>query len=621
MNCVRGTTGRVQAPLRVGVVMPVLALAARFVPAQTIPAARTFTNAWRSAGYPGEPAVPDRIVDVRDHGALGNGSANDQPAVTAAIAALGGLPGVVYFPGGTYYMAGNLSLPAGIVLRGERPAVTTLRFETAGHCINILGTIAGGFQAIVSGYGIHSSHLVVTDGSTFQAGDYAEVHQDNDPAWSPSTWLKFGQLVRIEGVSGNTLTLRNPLRITYQAALNPQIRKVAPIMECGIENLKVERLVTGDAVSRDNRHTILLQYAARCWVRGVESYNGFGGHVALVYSTQCEVTGCYIHHAHDYDGGGSGYGTRVETKTGECLIENNIFQHLRHAMLSQASVNGNVHGYNYSRENYWVNSIEPSDLTGDIACHGNYVYANLFEGNICQHIWLDDSHGLNGPLNTFFRNRAELRGLNCSASQTLGQNYVGNEAFRNTYFFGLRPGDGYSPRGSDNFEHGNNTESDGLQAPGTGTLPDYSYYLGSHPVQAPPTPAWWDIADTLPTIGPPHTLTPAKNIPAYARHQAGGVMTVGPPSIARQPTDQVVAHGGAAVLAVEAYGTPAVDYAWFKNGLPLAGETNVTLTIDPARPEHAGTYAVRVSDDGGSLQSAEATLQVGPAPGLTVLIR
>jgi len=520
---------------------------------------------------------------------------------------------VVYFPAGTYMVKSVISVPTGTVLRGQRASATTLKFEMLGHCINIAGTTAGSFQAVTSGYTVHSSSIGVTDGSQFQVGDFAEMHQDNDPAWSPSSWSKFGQMVRITNVAGNTLTLEHPLRITYQEGLNPTIRKVSMVKDAGVENLKVERVKIGTEDDRDNRFTIRLYFAANCWVRGVECYNGWGGHIGLVYSTQCDVTGCYIHHAADYDGGGSGYGTRLEYKTGECLIEDNIYQTLRHAMLLQATVNGNVHGYNYSRENYWDNGwIDPDDLTGDISCHGNYVYANLFEGNIVQHIWLDDSHGLNGPYNTFFRNRGELRGLNCSSSQTLGQNYVGNEAFENNYWLG-RPGDGYSPRGSDNFEHGNNTESDGLQAPGTGTLDDYSYYLNANPTSAPPTPAFWDIADTIPTIGPPHLLSTMKTNPAYARWFSGAVKTVGPPSIARQPTNLTVNAGQSASFSIEAYGTPAAQYVWHKAGAALPGETNATFTIAGASPADAGDYCVAVSDDDGTVTSSVATLTVVPS--------
>jgi hypothetical protein len=43
--------------------------------------------------------------------------------------------------------------------------------------------------------------------------------------------------------------------------------------------------------------------------------------------------------------------------------------------------------------------------------HGNYPFANLFEGNINQNTVIDNSHGKNGPYNTFFRNRSELWGV------------------------------------------------------------------------------------------------------------------------------------------------------------------------------------------------------------------
>ena len=155
--------------------------------AQVIPAARRFPEAWQNAGYQGRIPAPDRIVNVTDHGAVADGTTDDRAAIVAAISALGGSPGVVYFPSGTYKVNASFSVPAGVVLRGQRPASTTLKFETLGHCINIAGTTAGSFQAVTSGYAVHSSSIVVTDGSVFQVGDFAEMHQDNDPAWSPSS--------------------------------------------------------------------------------------------------------------------------------------------------------------------------------------------------------------------------------------------------------------------------------------------------------------------------------------------------------------------------------------------------------------------------------------------------
>ena len=63
------------------------------------------------------------------------------------------------------------------------------------------------------------------------------------------------------------------------------------------------------------------------------------------------------------------------------------------------------------KDPFWTGTVLPSDAAGDLVLHGNYPYANLFEGNILQNLVVDDSHGLNGPYNTFFRNRADNYGI------------------------------------------------------------------------------------------------------------------------------------------------------------------------------------------------------------------
>lgn len=578
--------------------------------AGVLPAARDFSSAWRQAGVQGEIPAPDTIVNVRDFGALGDGSHNDAPAVQAAINAFGGAPGVVYFPPGTYSMLANISVRNGIVLRGHRPATTTLRFNTAGHAINLVGGRSGSYQSIISGYDLHSSVIEVANGTNFQSGDFAETQQDLDPAWTGITWDNCGQMVRITAVSGNVLSLEQPLRLQYAAALNPRIIKVVPRMHAGVENLRVERLKVGADAERYNRYTLRLFLAANCWVRGVESYNTFGGHIAFVNSTQSEVTGCYLHHAHFYGGGGSGYGTRMEYKTGECKLENNILHTLRHAMLVQGFVNGNVHGYNYSFD---VSSTSHGADGGDISIHGNYPYANLFEGNIVQNIWLDNAHGANGPHNLYFRNRAERAGFNMTNTQSHRQSIVGNELFPSpNWIYRTFTGDGYKLLGTDPFAYGNHHSTKGIQPPGTGDLADYSYYLGPDPAQPPPQPVWWTIPESIPTIGPPHALGPAKSNPARARWLAGGVLTVGPPSIELQPVGATRTAGETATLSVTAHGEAPLQYTWLHDGQPVAGADGPELTLVPVRPHHAGTYRVRVRDAQGHMLSAPAELTVLP---------
>ncbi len=151
----------------------------------------------------------------------------------------------------------------------------------------------------------------------------------------------------------------------------------------------------------------------------MESKNAFGRHIDISASSHIEISGCYIHHAHDYCSGescgggkdGFGYGITVGSTSTNCLIQNNVFQKLRHAMLTASGANCNVFTYNYSREQY-LEGPGPlgclgGELHGDIVLHSQYSYANLFEHNWVEKIEADDVHGKNGPYNAFIRNRVQ----------------------------------------------------------------------------------------------------------------------------------------------------------------------------------------------------------------------
>lgn len=63
---------------------------------------------------------PGRIFNVHDFGAVGNGAADDTPAVKKALSAAGENGGVVYFPRGRYQMNEPILIPRFVTLRGER---------------------------------------------------------------------------------------------------------------------------------------------------------------------------------------------------------------------------------------------------------------------------------------------------------------------------------------------------------------------------------------------------------------------------------------------------------------------------------------------------------------------
>lgn len=83
------------------------------------------------------------------------------------------------------------------------------------------------------------------------------------------------------------------------------------------------------------------------------------------------------------------------------------------------------------------------------------------------------------------------------------------------------------------------------------------------------------------------------------------------PTIATHPQSHTVAPGSSVVLSVGATST-ALQYEWRLNNAPIPGATNSTYAIASAAAANAGSYTVRVSNEGGSSTSNPAILTVTP---------
>lgn len=90
-----------------------------------------------------------------------------------------------------------------------------------------------------------------------------------------------------------------------------------------------------------------------------------------------------------------------------------------------------------------------------------------------------------------------------------------------------------------------------------------------------------------------------------------------PPSITTQPLSQTVVNGTNVAFTVSASGTAPLGYQWRKNGGDLGGATGSSYTIGFVQPSHAGDYTVVVTNLGGSVTSAVATLTVIGPPAIT----
>ena len=104
-----------------------------------------------------------------------------------------------------------------------------------------------------------------------------------------------------------------------------------------------------DSTAASVNYGVYFSYAHNCWISGVEINKTIGAEVFAEVSNHLTFTGNYFHDAYLYDGTStSGYGVALAVHTGACLVENNIFKHLRHAMMVKQGANGNVFAYNYS---------------------------------------------------------------------------------------------------------------------------------------------------------------------------------------------------------------------------------------------------------------------------------
>lgn len=475
---------------------------------QIIPAART--TDWTISGY--EPALPSGVIvmDVTGFGAVGDGLTDNFPFIQAAMDSLQGMRGILYFPPGDYVIRSSLNLPDSIILQGATADSTRLLFDLGGtiaNCINITGDPYGSFTDVVSGAMRNNNFLVVADTTGYAAGTWAELLEDNGP-WDtqPVAWAdqSIGQIVQVSSVSGDTLFIDKPLRITYDASLHPRLRPFHPARESGVECLGISRQ---DSVHAGVCINIYLNYAVNCWIHGVESSKSIGSHFEADNCSNISVNGCYIHHAYEYDGVSThGYGITLFRHTGQCRIENNIMQHLRHSFSFQCGANGNVLAYNYSTD---PNRSEfPANYGADISLHGHFSYANLFEGNIVQNFQIDQTWGPTGPFNTVFRNRMELFGILMSSGtvESDSQNFVGNDVPNTNVLMG-----NYVLTGNGHFEYGN-TIRGSVTPSGTSSLNDSSLYLVAPPPLFPQNYTW-------PVMGP---LSPGSgSIPARDRFMSG----------------------------------------------------------------------------------------------------
>ncbi len=331
---------------------------------------------WSLAGLQFDhPQQAINIFDVTNplYGATPNNDTDDDfVGIDLAIQAAQCTSGlsIIYFPEGEYLIKQSIHLEniysgstivwnGNLVFQGEGADKTVLKFQTGNSsvdCFYLDGDRIGNeielTEDILKGTNIIESDTdgfsTINDNSWIRLSEFDyPVHNDNNNP-DNETWAHgcVGQITTFQrDPSDNTkATIYHFASKEYLESRDLKIWEVNPIQNVGFENFKIVRL-DGKSNSGNHGHNIKLEYSNNCWVKGIESYYTSKHHINVSYSSNIEISGCYFHKARSYGSGGQGYGVILEFSTNYCLVENNIFKTLRHAMLVQAGANCNVFTY------------------------------------------------------------------------------------------------------------------------------------------------------------------------------------------------------------------------------------------------------------------------------------
>jgi len=205
------------------------------------------------------------------------------------------------------------------------------------------------------------------------------------------------QLVRLTGISGSTYTISPGLYASNMRAsqhpgawwnFNSNL-----CTQCGIENM------TLDTYGASLTSGMVIYNCYQCWVKNIRfMWGGQRNTIYLVQSNSVIIRDSYFFQTAGSSSGG-GYVTDL-VEDSDLLIENNIYDQVDNPMIGE-NYSGSVIGYNYSRNNQFVNVNWVIDV---LPSHDSGSMMNLYEGNILSQISQDTQHGPS-PAFTYFRNR------------------------------------------------------------------------------------------------------------------------------------------------------------------------------------------------------------------------
>ena len=366
------------------------------------------------AGYhAGEKIIPliPVVANVKDFGAKGDGVKDDTEAFKIAIASANN--GAILVPKGKYLITEVLFLQKNnLVLRGEGSGTDgtvlifpysltkMLRIDPAwtwgnGGVIwmgyDSWNNIIGEDLAKITNEPKRGDKIIqLSQNTSLKNGDYIIIQMiesedrsmekmlhngdvDIDRCvWQPS---KFLWPVKVKNVTGNSITLAQPLRVGVKQKWSPVINKYNAYQEIGIEHLRIEfpEIPAKGHLLEDGYNAIAMRGVLNSWVKDVVVQNADNG-PSLQFSKNISVIG-FTHIATNrtpniVDSGYTGsvfghHGFTFGSNSSDNLLSKFNTTRFAHDITVDGLSNGNV-----------ITNVTGTDISLDH--HGNIPYENLF---------------------------------------------------------------------------------------------------------------------------------------------------------------------------------------------------------------------------------------------------
>jgi hypothetical protein len=142
----------------------------------------------------------------------------------------------------------------------------------------------------------------------------------------------------------------------------------------------------------------------------------------------------------------------------------------------------------------------------------------------------------------------------------------------------------------------------------------YNFYIGKRPSDGPSDGTYGSFFGGIIDEPSVYSRALSSNEIAAIFNAGSEGKCVTPPKILRQPDGQSVLLGCNATFHVVARGTKPLSYQWWKDGLALDLQTNMSLVLTNVQTSDFGAYGVVVTNVSGAVTSSPALLGLGQPP-------